>query len=147
MKLRVIVLEDDDASRMLIVMVMEKRGYEVISAPDPTSCPIYTNLEEPCLHEDGCCDFLLTDNQMPRMTGLEFIDAQSRRGCKVIVNNKAIISASWRPKELEKAEKLGCKTFSKPYNIAEISKWFDEQEQMIPPDRKLVVLDTDLGQG
>jgi CheY-like chemotaxis protein len=143
MKLRVIVLEDDEANRKLITMVLERRGYEVISSSDPAICPIYSNQEGSCPHEDACGDFLLTDNQMPSMTGLDFIEAQNRRGCKGIVKHKAVLSGSWSLAEREKAERLGCKIFSKPYSIAEVSEWLDEQAKQIPPDRKLAALDAD----
>ena len=145
MKPRVIVFEDDETSRQLLTMVLERRGYEVISSSDPTICPIYSNLEESCPHEDACGDFLLTDNRMPRMTGLDFVEAQNRRGCKGIVNNKAVISGTWTQLEREKAETLGCKIFCKPYSLAELLEWLDEQEKKIPPDRKLVALNANPG--
>ena len=140
MKLRAIVFEDDEANLELITLVLERRGYEVISAADPTICPVYSNLEESCPHEDACGDFLMTDNRMPRMTGLDFVEAQSRRGCKGVVKNKAVISGSWCPEEQERAEELGCKIFKKPYSIKEVSEWLDEEEKKIPADRKLAVL-------
>ena len=143
MKPRIIVFEDDEVNRKLIALVLEQKGYEVISSADPTICPLYSNLEETCPHEDACGDFLLTDNRMPRMTGLDFVEAQSRRGCKGVVKNKAVVSGSWSPAEREKAENLGCKIFSKPYRIAEILEWLAEQEKKIPSDRKLAVLDAD----
>jgi CheY-like chemotaxis protein len=141
MKIRAIVFEDDESSLKLITLVLERKGYEVIGTSDPTLCPIYSNLNQPCPHEDACGDFLLTDNRMPRMTGLDFIAAQSRRGCKGIVNNKAVISSSWTPEERKMAKALGCKIFKKPYRIKEISEWLDEAEKKISNDRKLVVLD------
>ncbi len=99
MRPRIIVFEDDEASRNLLTLVLERRGYEVISSPDPTLCPIYSNLGESCPHEDACGDFLLTDNRMPRMTGIDFVEVQSQRGCKGIVKNKAVISGTWSPEE------------------------------------------------
>ncbi len=141
MKPRAIVIEDDDACRALVTQLLEQKGYEVLSFSDPTVCPVYSDPEAPCPHEDACGDFLLTDNQMPNMTGLDFVESQCRRGCKGMVRNKAVLSGTWRPEELEKAEQLGCKVFRKPFNIKAISEWLDEQLKTIPPDRKLVVFD------
>ena len=142
MELRIIVIEDDDAIRQSLTLLLRKNGYEVISASDPTICPIYSTLDESCPHEDACGDFLLTDNQMPNMTGLEFIETQSQRECKGIVGNKAVMSGSWSSEEREKAEKLGCKIFTKPFRIEEIIEWLDERKILISPDRKLTVLST-----
>ncbi len=141
MKPRAIVIEDDNASRALVTMLLEQKGYEVLSFSDPTACPVYTDPETPCPHEDACGDFLLTDNQMPNMTGLDFVESQCRRGCKGMVSNKAIFSGTWNAGELGKAEELGCKVFRKPYDLKEVSDWLDEQLKTVPPDRKLVVFD------
>ena len=141
MQRRVVIFEDDNSSRKLLTAVLEKQGYEVISAADPMLCPIYAKLGETCPHEDACGDFLLTDNRMPYMSGLDFVEAQSQRGCKGIIQCKAIISASWSTYDRSRAETLGCMTFDKPYSINKLTAWMLEQEKMIPADRKLVDLD------
>ncbi|WP_020674998.1 response regulator [Geopsychrobacter electrodiphilus] len=137
---RIIVFEDDEASRRLMTILLEQRGYEVISAADPTICPLYSDREKPCPHVDACGDILLTDNRMPNMTGLEFVETQSQRGCKGIIQNKAVISGTWSSKECEQAEKLGCKMFYKPVCISEIFEWIEEQITKIPLNRKLAPL-------
>lgn len=141
MQPRIIVFEDDPVSRKLITLILEEAGYEVISAVDPTMCPLYDNLDAQCTHVDACGDFLLTDNQMPRMTGLEFVETQGRRGCKGVVQNKAVISAALTLEQRAKAEDLGCKVFRKPFRIEEILTWVEERKKLIPPDRKLTPLD------
>jgi CheY-like chemotaxis protein len=134
---RVVVFEDDEASRTLLVTILEQKGYEVISASEPTACPIYAKLEGTCPHEFACGDFLLTDNRMPRMSGLEFIALQQTRCCKGVMQNKAVISCSWEASELERASELGCRVFSKPYRFEEILAWFEERAGKIPSDRML----------
>ena len=142
MQPRAIILEDDHSLRQLLSGVLESKGYEVVSASDPTICPIYANLQGICPHEFACGDFLLTDNRMPRMSGLEFVQAQTQRGCKGVVQNKAILSATWTDEDLQTAMQLGCKIFTKPYRFAEIHQWLDEQATKIPADRKLDDLST-----
>lgn len=137
MRPRAIVFEDDDALRELLLYILHKRNYEVISASSPMGCPIYEDLSVLCPHEFACGDFLITDNHMPAMTGLEFVQAQEQRGCKGIVHNKAVMSACWTDNELTLANCLGCKVFKKPFNIAEINMWLDEREKRIPLGRKL----------
>jgi len=140
MRQRIIVLEDDEGSRKLLSMLLQNRGYEVVSATEPVLCPLYTDLHANCTHEFACGDFLLTDNRMPRMTGLEFVARQQERGCKGVVHNKAVISGTWSDKELETAAQLGCKVFTKPYQLVDILKWLDEREKTLAPDRKLIEL-------
>jgi len=140
MKPRVIILEDDESSRALLSLLLEEKGFEVLAFADPTICPIYTDSEQVCSHEDACGDFLLTDNRMPGMSGLDFVGEQARRGCKGIVKNKAVMSATWNDEELERAEKLGCKVFRKPYQVAEIIDWLEQRCRNLDPQRKLAVL-------
>lgn len=138
MKFRAIVIDDDQSCRSLLAMFLRQRGYEVICLPDPTACPLFEDEDCTCLQEEVCGDFLLSDNRMPGMTGLEFIDRQVRGGCKGVVGNKALLSGSWQPAELEEAERLGCQVFDKPYRTHEIAAWLDRRERFIPADRKLV---------
>lgn len=139
MKLRILVLEDDEVTRKSLALLLRKYGYEVIDAPEPTLCPIYLSAET-CSHEDVCGDFLLTDNRMPKMSGLEFIEAQSQKGCKGVIGNKAVMSGFWSVEEREKAEKCGCKIFKKPFHIEEVIEWLEERKNFISPDRKLAIL-------
>jgi len=142
MRPRIIVFEDDTDTRNLLSLVLQGRGYEVISAAEPLGCPLYTDLDANCNHDHACGDFLLTDNRMPRMTGLQFVARQGVRGCKGVVHNKAVASGTWSEDEKWAAEQLGCKVFSKPYKLADIFSWLDERERQIQPGRKLA----DLGQ-
>ena len=137
MRPRAIIFEDDDTLRELLSDILHQRRYEVLSASNPLGCPVYDDLTARCPHEFACGDFLLTDNHMPAMTGLEFVKAQEERGCKGVVHNKAVLSAHWTDHELEMANCLGCKIFHKPFSIDEINNWLDEREKLIPPDRQL----------
>jgi CheY-like chemotaxis protein len=138
MQLRAIVIDDDEACRSLLAQVLRQRGYEVICLPDPTACPLYENSACSCPEEAVCGDFLLTDNRMPGMSGLELIARQVQGGCKGNVGNKAVLSGTWSGGELQQAQMLGCKVFDKPYQTEEIENWLDAQEKVIPANRKLI---------
>ena len=140
MRPRLIVIEDDKHCRELLSLILRQNDYDVISLAEPTACPLYSDLESECSHEDACGDFLLTDNRMPRMSGLQFIEIQQARGCKGAVHNKAVISASWTDDELKHAERLGCQIFSKPLDVENILKWLRERKRLIPAGRKLAAL-------
>lgn len=142
-KPRAIIIDDDESCREVLVQILRQKGYEAFSFPDPTVCPIYAEGKCTCPQEYACGDFLLTDNRMPRMSGLAFVEAQTLRGCKGSVSNKAVISGTWEREELAKAERFGCKIFRKPFRIDELLDWLEERRKMIPPWRKLVVFDSD----
>ncbi len=148
MRLRAIVIDDDEACRDLLALRLRQRGYEVICFPDPTACPLYEDAECSCPQEEVCGDFLLTDNLMPGMSGLELIERQLQGGCKGMVDHKAVLSGTWSQEDVQKAQELGCKVFDKPFHAEAIETWLDAREKFVPRDRKLVDFNiVDKGEG
>ncbi len=135
MKVRAIVLDDDYTVRTIISDILEDRGYEVFDSSEPLYCPIYLDRECFCSAEHFCTNIIITDVNMPNMTGFEFIEHQKSNGCKV--QNIAVLSGSWTDEELEHAKRLGCHTFNKPFKIDEIKKWLDACESKLDPNSKL----------
>ncbi len=127
MILRAIVLEDDDAIKDLVSNILKARGYEIYASTEPFLSPVYLCSECPCPVGFACTTIIITDNNMPNMTGLEFVEHQKRLGCKV--QNTAVMSGRWSNEEMEHAKKLGCQVFNKPFKIIEIEKWLDECEK------------------
>lgn len=125
---RIIIFEDEDLVRIALKRVLLSKGFEVFSYSNPT---LFLAADEICPHELRQGDFLLTDNHMPNMSGLDFIEKQTELGCKSMLSNKAVMSASWSDENLEKAKSLGCKIFHKPFAITEILDWLDKQKTPI----------------
>ena len=140
MRLRVIVFEDDEPIRELLRAAIARLGHEVLTFSDPLACPLYLGEECNCPQDHPCGDLLITDNRMPRMTGLEFIRRQSERGCKGVAANKAVLSATWTDPQLREASHLGCKILKKPFPLGILVDWIREREATIPPDRQLADL-------
>jgi CheY-like chemotaxis protein len=92
------------------------------------------------MENQACGDVFITDNIMPNMTGLDFMETQTRHGCKAIAKNKAVMSATWADADLERVKRLDCKRFQKPFRMEEILRWVAECEKRIDPDRKLTDL-------
>jgi CheY-like chemotaxis protein len=137
MRLRIIVVDDEEVIRDVLKDFFTALGHEVLTSTEPLTCPIYTGGECPCAPGEVCGDFLITDNRMPRMSGIQFIQNQIRAGCKGITANKAIMSASFTDDELEQVRRLECRVFLKPFSLAEIEKWVNENRKNIDPDRRL----------
>ncbi len=140
MKLRVIIFEDDKPILRLLETTVGRLGHETLAFADPLACPLYWDDGCRCNQQFPCGDLLITDNRMPRMTGLEFIRRQQERGCKGVASNKAILSGAWTEGQLLEAEALGCKVFSKPLDLKGLSAWVRERAETIRPDRILAGL-------
>lgn len=65
MKIRIVVAEDDESGRMVLVKTLEMNGYEVQAAPDGAAA-----LE---MMKAGKPDLLISDINMPVMNGLELL--------------------------------------------------------------------------
>ena len=135
MKIRAIVLEDNDAVRETLSIILKLRGYEVLAFPDPGVCIAQLTHESDSLKEHSCCDILITDVRMPGMTGLEYLEGQKQQGCKI--PNVAVMSGSWTEAELEQAQRLNCRVFEKPFVLEELNHWLSQSEKRISPDREL----------
>lgn len=75
------------------------------------------------------------------MEGLDFLELQAQKKCRIDTAGKTIFSAHWTQEELNRANKLKCKTFHKPYDFAALETWLNEQEKTIPKDRILTEFD------
>jgi CheY-like chemotaxis protein len=128
-KPRVILCEDEITILDVLDSFFLKREYEVLRFANPTICPIYERHTDNCNMENPCADILITDNLMPRMTGIELVMKQSQRGCKLDIRNKAIISGNLDNESKKNIAKLGCVLFEKPFKLTELSAWVDECEK------------------
>ena len=133
-KIRAIVIDDDDTIRTIVSDALKDRGYEVHASSEPLVCPIYMDDECTCPLEHICAHIIITDLYMPNMTGLEFIEHLKSSGCKV--QNLAVMSGRWTDENLEYAQRLGCHVIKKPFKIDEIEKWLNECEKRIDPNSK-----------
>jgi CheY-like chemotaxis protein len=66
---------------------------------------------------------------MPEMTGLELLQRQSERGCKIDIKMKAIVSGYADEELVAKCRDLGCSFFEKPFSFSELSIWLSECER------------------
>ncbi|APG27585.1 hypothetical protein A7E78_06895 [Syntrophotalea acetylenivorans] len=134
MKKKAVVVDDDDYCRYSLSSFLRKNGYEVTCFDSGIYCELHKGSQSMCSKEEPCGHFFLTDNRMPGIDGLMLIARQNNGACKVPIEMKAVLSGAFTTDELAQAEKLGCKIFQKPYDFDEISKWLDQQEEIIPPD-------------
>ena len=131
-KIRVIIFKADNRGRAQIQKILEAKEFEVIAFDNPEQCPLQTAHECQCADSETCADILISDMDMPRVSGLDFIEKQISRGCKA--QNIALMSATWESENIRRAEQLGCTIFEKPTRKSILEDWLDACEQRI--DRK-----------
>jgi DNA-binding NtrC family response regulator len=129
MPLKVFIIEDEELIRDSLASIIESRGYQVKSFSEPTFCSNLKLNNCRCQLNQGCADIIVTDINMPGMSGLDFLDLQHKKGCQV--ECIAVMSGGWKPEELALAEKMGYKVFHKPFDILDFMQWLDECETII----------------
>lgn len=133
--MRVILFDDDPNFRQFLERLLKHKGYEVFSYQDPSQCPLQHSHHCQCEEKELCADIVITDLDMPNVSGLDFIDAQVRRGCKI--QNIAIISGAWSDVDMKRARDLGCAVFEKPVAFSPFEAWLDKCEQRMGQGKDL----------
>jgi len=132
-KLRAIVFDDSDHDRYLVKRLLERRGYQVLEYADPSECPLLHSHECQCGQTEVCCDIMITDLNMLKVSGIEFLEQQIQKGCKI--PNIAIVSSDWSESNLKHAQRLGCTTIEKTPKWDDLADWLDERGLQMDPSR------------
>lgn len=130
-KLRINVFDDEPLNLDLFAAIVAARNYEVYASGRAIVCPVYSDQPETCSLLKPCADIILTDNRMPGMTGIEMLQEQAQRGCRIDVRNKALVSADLDAEQRKIAAGLGCAVFDKPFRLDDIFAWLDDCESRV----------------
>jgi len=136
MGIRAVIFDDDPLIRQLLEAVCEMRGYEVFTFHHPDMFPPHAANCCPCQSGIRCTDVIISDLRMPNVNGLDFLEGLKRKGCRN--PHYALTSGHWTEAAVSRAKQLGCKVFSKPFRIRDITQWLDEVEASIVPERELL---------
>jgi len=134
-KIRIILLDDLDSIRNSLSKLLTLSGYEVFSFPSPMICPLQLEPECRCNENQTCTDIIITDLDMPGMSGLKFIQNQKTKNCKC--KHIALMSGLWTEEKLNRADELSCKIFIKPVLPNDILRWIKDVTNKTDPDREL----------
>src|SRR3990172_12580716 len=135
-KRRIILYDDDLVILNILKMFFELKDYEVIACSEPARCPVYNDNKE-CDKRHPCCDLMITDYLMPRMSGIELLRAQARMGCRLTPKNKLIMSGCQDDEVMTAVEELGCSFMKKPFSFADLEVWIQKCEERMDLDQPL----------
>ena len=134
-KTRALIFDDNRDLSHLLEVFLKNKGYDVFTYEDPSLCPLQHSHECRCGKNQACTDIVITDIDMPNISGIDFIEDQIRKGCKV--QNIAIMSGKWSEVNMKRAKDLGCAVFEKPFALSAIRKWIDECEEQKDPCKEI----------
>lgn len=134
---RILLFEDEATTRRMLTTYLRSKGFEVLDFSTPVNCALVTQQKCTCPREYACADVIITDMNMPHMSGLDLIRFQMEKGCHAPPQNKAVISAALSPEQVQEFQALGCYYLRKPFKLQELLDWVHSCEQNIPANRKL----------
>ncbi len=128
-KRRAVIIDDEEIIVDLFKDFFFERKYEVLAYTGPVVCPMRDEKGNLCNTVYPCADVIITDFEMPRMNGLELLQEQSRHGCNLKRENKAVMSGHLDEESHWKVKQLGYAFFQKPIDFSKFSAWLDECEK------------------
>lgn len=103
--------------------MVKNNGCEIFTYEDPSLCHLQQSHNCQCSENEVRADMVISDIDMPHVSGLDFIDSQIKKGCAV--KNFAILSGNWTDENIKRAKSLGCAVFHKPSFLYELSEWIE----------------------
>jgi CheY-like chemotaxis protein len=129
-KPRAIIFDDEIFILNMLKDFFLMRGYEVLSSSDPTAiCPFYGDGGDACRDDHPCSDIMVTDFNMPGVNGVEILEHQARKGCKLDIRNKSVISGYIDDRNRQRVNQLGCNFLQKPFTLNALSEWLSACEK------------------
>ena len=120
--MKVVLIDDDPQVLSVLGKLLRRRGHEVMTFDSPLGCPIYTSGQDHCFPEGLCPDIIISDIDMPKVSGMKFIESVVQKGCKC--RKLALISGKGLDhKESNRMAEIGIRFFTKPLNFQEFDTW------------------------
>jgi DNA-binding response OmpR family regulator len=139
MRKRALIFDDEELIRFLYRDVCHKHGYEVFEFSSPAYCPLHAKNQCVCAAGEACTDVIISDLDMPEVRGLDFVEAQIRKGCHC--QHILLVSGSCDESTYAQARTLGCQVIEKPFRIQQIEAWLEEVDRSISATRVLRDID------
>lgn len=124
---KALVIDDDSSVRQTLKEILPDYGYEVDTFENPV-CFLNIRNTNQCPEDKPCCDILIVDNEMPEMTGVDFLNRLDEMKCKIPPDHKTIYSGNIEPNDCKKVSQIGCKVFHKPH-FDKLIRWIQSMDK------------------
>lgn len=114
---RVLLAEDDEAFRELLVSYLRRRGYEVESVTN--GAELMTALTDLLIDGETNIDVLVSDICMPRWSGVQVLNGLRCAGCSLPV---ILITACEDQESAMLATELEARLLLKPFELGELAR-------------------------
>lgn len=119
-RLKIIIIEDEESIRETMKWHFEDLGHEVIAASAPDFCRELN--PQQCTATKRCGDLLFIDQNLPGVTGLEFVRWLFSEGCQLSPGHVWIMTGALTAAVRAEAALLGCNAVAKPFSLVEAEK-------------------------
>jgi DNA-binding response OmpR family regulator len=99
------ILEDELSLRLTLSEYLKQKDFQVYAFSDPSFCPLFDIPVCKCTQQTPCANFIITNINMPDMSGLKFNEGQKGKGC--MASHIAVMSATLSEKEYKQARRYG----------------------------------------
>jgi CheY-like chemotaxis protein len=120
--MKFVVIDDSPDELVLLRSAFQRRGHEVVTYDNPWECPIFTSAYCPCKPVAICPDVIISDIDMPKVTGVEFVERVINKRCHC--KHVAFLSGRELPDEAKPfLTTAGVRFFEKPLDFDAFDAW------------------------
>ncbi len=120
-----LLMDDDLEHRQQMMEILTAIGYVVHMFSSPISYMLRREGHF-CSKRKHCFDLILVGNQLPGMSGVDFLQRIKHSGCSLPDQYKAVFCSDLTQQHLQTAKDLGYRLFKKPTSHDEIRLWLDK---------------------
>jgi DNA-binding response OmpR family regulator len=128
--LKAVVIDDDPGVLSFLHYFLKSRGYVVQTYENPADTPLHRSSVCPCSMEGQCPDLIISDLNMPSMSGVDLLEPFIKKGCRcrhiAMIAGKGFTEA-----ELIRMAKFGTYYFTKPLDLDDFHAWLDRVEREV----------------
>jgi CheY-like chemotaxis protein len=126
--MKIVLVDDDPMVLLTLSALFQRKGHSVVTFDNPLSCPMFTQPHGSCFPDSICPDIIITDFDMPEVSGATFIETIFNKGCRcrhVAMHTGVGVSDH----DMRRLAKYGTRFFTKPLDFAEFDAWMMLRER------------------
>lgn len=134
-KLRILIIDDEECIRDSLAMHLSSLGHEVLTYETPVKCPAFKTHN--CHMEGPCADIIFVDQNMPGMSGLEYLKHLTHHGCLVLPPHRIMMTGDVTLELKSEIKRMGAQIVQKPLRFETLEEIINNAKVFISSDRVL----------